>query len=185
MYDLELVEASKKHEKQAMEYRQEYINFGEKKINGSSRFMEFDNYDRWLEKIVRQRNLKPSMSTTPATTYFMIRKTDDKIIGSIQLRHHLTEELLKDGGNIGYGIRPSERGKGYGSKQLHLVLEKAKALGLSKVMISCGKDNRASARVAIQGGGVLSGEGFDEDAGEVTEIYWINLCQGFSENYFV
>jgi len=86
----------------------------------------------------------------------MIRKSDNKIIGSIQLRHYLTEELLKDGGNVGYGICPSERGKEYGTKQLSLLLPYATALNLSKIMISCNKDNRASAKVAIQ-----NGEGID------------------------
>jgi len=97
--------------------------------------------------------------------------------GSIQLRHHLAAELRKDGGNIGYGICPSERGKGYGAQQLKLVLEQARALGLQEVMISCDKSNKASAKVAKNCGGILSGEGFDEESGEITEIYWISLCK--------
>jgi len=114
----ELAEASKEHEKQAMAYRQEYISYGESQINGSSGFMDYVNYDQWLAKVTAQKGIVCSSSQTPATTYFMIRKQDSKIIGSIQLRHHLTDELLKDGGNIGYGICPTERGKGYGSLQL-------------------------------------------------------------------
>ncbi|MCL2621365.1 MAG: GNAT family N-acetyltransferase [Defluviitaleaceae bacterium] len=175
MRDVKLVEASKKYEKQAMSYRQEFIDYGEKEINGSSGFIEYENYDDWLEKITAQKHIECSLTDTPATTYFMVCKEDNKIIGSIQLRHHLTEELLKDGGNVGYGIRPSERGKGYGVKQLSLVLDEAKALGLDKIMISCSKDNRTSAHVAIRNGGVLAGEGFDEDEGKVTEIYWIDI----------
>ena len=173
--DVELAEVSKEHENQAMAYRQEYIAYGEKEINGSGGFMEYENYDEWLEKISVRKNMECSLTDTPATTYFMIRKRDGKIIGSIQLRHHLTEELRLDGGNIGYGICPSERGKGYGVKQLSLVLLKAKSLGLSEIMISCNKDNRASAQVAIRNGGVLAGEGFDIDEGKVTEIYWIKI----------
>ncbi|MCL2350129.1 MAG: GNAT family N-acetyltransferase [Defluviitaleaceae bacterium] len=175
MIGIELVEASKKYERQAMVYRQEFIDCEEKEINGSSGFLEYDNYDEWLKKLQFQKNIECSALDTPSTTYFMFCNEHDKIIGSIQLRHHLTQELLKDGGNIGYGIRPSERGKGYGVLQLSLVLEKAKKLGLDKVMISCSKDNRASALVAIRNGGVLAGEGFDEDEGKVTEIYWINI----------
>jgi len=175
MFDIELVEASKMYEGQAMAYRQEFIEYGETEINGSSGFIEYDSYDDWLAKLAAQKGMQCSSTSTPATTYFMLRKDDNKIIGSIQLRHHLTEELLKDGGNIGYGIRPSERGKGYGTMQLSLALAKAKALGLDKVMISCSKDNRASAYVAIRNGGVLAGEGFDEDEGKITEIYWISV----------
>ena len=65
----------------------------------------------WIKK-----RIKPSSIDTPSTTYFMIRKSDYKIIGSIQLRHYLTDELLKDGGNVGDGICPSEGVKRYGTK---------------------------------------------------------------------
>jgi len=173
--DIELVEVSKEYEKQAMVYRQEFIDCAEKEINGSSGFIEYENYDEWLEKVLALKKNECSLFSTPATTYFTMRKRDNKIIGSIQLRHHLTEELKIDGGNVGYGICPSERGKGYGIKQLSLILAKAKALNLSKIMISCNKDNRASVKVITSNGGVLAGEGFDEDEGKVTEIYWINV----------
>ena len=175
MDDLVLVEASKEYEKQAMAYRQEYISFGETHINGSSGFMRYQNYDEWLKRLELEKGKEASELDTPSTTYFTLRKRDNKIIGSIQLRHHLTEELKKDGGNIGYGICPSERSKGYGSQQLALVLLQARALRIPKVMISCDKSNRSSARVAVKNGGVLAGEGFDEERGTVTEIYWIDL----------
>ena len=175
MRDLVLVEVSKKYEEQAMAYRQEYIDYGETIINGSSGFINYENYDEWLKRIEVEKYKKASMEDTPATTYFTIRKQDSKIIGSIQLRHHLTEELKKDGGNIGYGICPSERHNGYGTMQLALLLLVAKALHIPKVMISCDKSNYGSAKVAMNNGGVLSGEGFDEDTRSVTEIYWINL----------
>ena len=175
MLNVALVEASKIYEKQVMDYRQEFIECGEKEINGSSGLQEYDNYDDWLQKTVVEKDIECSLTDTSATVYFLFRKDDSKIIGSIKLRHHLTEELLKDGGNIGYGVRPSERGKGYGTMILSLVLEKAKQLGLNKVMISCNKDNRASAHVAIRNGGILAGEGFDKDEGKITEIYWIDM----------
>lgn len=175
MCDLLLVEVSKEYEKQAMAYRQDYIVHGEKHINGSSGFIHYQDYDEWLRKIELEKYKEASHEDTPATTYFTIRKEDNKIIGSIQLRHHLTEELKKDGGNIGYGICPSERGKGYGARQLALVLLQAQALKIQKVMISCDKSNRASAKVAIKNGGILSGEGFDEESETITEIYWIDL----------
>lgn len=175
MCDLVLVEASKEYEQQAMEYRQEFIDRGETLINGSSGFIDYPDYDVWLEKIEREKYKKATSEETPSTTYFTIRKQDNKIIGSIQLRHHLTDELREDGGNIGYGIRPSERHKGYGTRQLALLLPVAREYQLSRVMISCDKDNRASANVAMKNGGVLSGEGYDEDTRSVTEIYWIDL----------
>lgn len=175
MCELLLVEASKKYEEQAIAYKEDYLSHGEHHINGSSGFMSYENYDEWLRKIEFQKMRKASKEDTPATTYFTIRKNDNKVIGSIQLRHHLTEELKKDGGNIGYGICPSERGKGYGTKQLELLLLKAKELQIKKVMISCDKSNKVSAKVTINNGGILWGKGFDEDSKTITEIYWIDL----------
>lgn len=175
MQDFVLVEVSKKYEKQAMIYRQEYIDCGEAHINGSSGWMNYQNYDEWLKRIEFEKSKIASAEDTPATTYFTVRKQDNKIIGSIQLRHHLTESLKKDGGNIGYGICPSQRLKGYGTIQLALLLPEARALHIPKVMISCDKSNRGSAKVAMNNGGVLWGEGFDEESRSITEIYWIDL----------
>jgi len=180
--DLELAEASKIHEKQAMAYRKEYLDHGEKSINGSGGLIRYESYDEWLAKISAQKEIKPSLTDTPATTYFTIRKSDNKIIGSTQLRHYLTEKLQRDGGNVGYGIRPSERGKGYGVKQLALVLEEARVLNISQVMVHCSKDNRASAKVAIRNGGLLVCEGFDEEEGKVSEIYQIDLLERADKN---
>ncbi|MCL2752713.1 MAG: GNAT family N-acetyltransferase [Defluviitaleaceae bacterium] len=175
MLKVSLVEASKIYEKQVMDYRQEFIECGEREINGSSGLLEYDNYDKWLRDVMVEKDIKCSLTDTSAAVYFLLREDDGRIIGSTKLRHHLTEELLKDGGNIGYGVRPSERWKGYGTVILSLVLEEAKKLGLNKVMISCNKDNRASAHVAIRNGGILAREGFDEDEGKITEIYWIDI----------
>ena len=175
MYDLILVEPSKKYEIQALEYRQEYIDFGEKHINGSCGFIHYSNYDEWLQKVRLAQNAETSFVHVPATTYFSIRVKDNKIIGTIQLRHSLTEELRKHGGHIGYGIRPSERQKGYGTQQLELVLMQAKKLHIPKVMISCDKNNIGSGKVAKKNGGFIEWEGFDEKAGTEIQVYWINI----------
>lgn len=98
--------------------------------------------------------------------------SDGKLIGCIKIHHSLTEDI-KNGGHIAYGIRPSERGNGYGKKQLQLGLEYAKQLHLEQVIISCDKDNIASAATAKSCGAVLVNE-FEED-GIVKQHYAINL----------
>jgi predicted acetyltransferase len=172
--ELILVEPTKKMETFAMAYRNNYILYGETHINGSCGFIHYSNYNEWLEKVISAHNKDTSFLNVPATTFFTVRKTDCKIVGSIQLRHELTENLRKRGGHIGYGICPTERKKGYGSEQLSLVLEKAKVLHIPRVMISCDKDNIASAKVAINNGGKLEWEGYDEEDGLI-QIFWIDL----------
>ena len=175
MPELLLIEPSKELEMAAMQYRNDYIEHGETHINGSCGFMHYSDYDPWLEKVILAYNKDTSFIKVPASTYFTVRKSDGKIVGSIQLRHELNEDLRKHGGHIGYGICPSERRKGYGTKQLSLVLEKAKELNISRVMISCDKTNLASAKVAIANGGKLEWEGYDEEDGYI-QIYWIDLA---------
>ena len=62
---------------------------------------------------------------------------------------------MQRGGHIGYGVRYSEWNKGYGTRMLALALERAKALGLSRVLITCNDDNLASARVMEKNGFTL------------------------------
>lgn len=174
MTDLYLLEPTRELEKKAMIYRNEHLEHGETHINGSMGFINYDNYTEWFEKVMLLQKIKASPSYVPATTYFTVRRSDNKIIGSIQLRHELNDYLRKRGGHIGYGISPAERGKGYGTKQLALVLDKAKELGIPRVMISCDQTNFASAKVAINNGGRLEWEGYDEEDGYI-QIYWIDL----------
>lgn len=170
MRDLILVEPNETHRVACMEYRQEFIDFDETGINGSSVLIHYASYNEWLKKVMSKIN-----ADVPATTYFLIRQSDNKIIGMIQLRQYLNEFFKKTGGHIGYEIRPSERGKGYGTHQLRLVLDVAKKLKLEKVMITCDKDNQASAKVAIKNGAVLTWEGYVEEKKSIIQHYWIEI----------
>ncbi|MBE6012351.1 GNAT family N-acetyltransferase [Anaeropeptidivorans aminofermentans] len=173
MDELVLKEPAKEFEKAATELKKEYLENGEDHINGTSGLLRYESYDEWLN-IILARYKGGTPSGVAASTYFTVRKSDGKIIGTIQLRHELDADLEKHGGHIGYGIRPSERKKGYGNKQLQLILEKAREIGLDKVMISCNKTNMASAKVIMKNGGLLTYEGPDEEYG-IIQIYWINL----------
>ena len=87
----------------------------------------------------------------------------------------LTDALKREGGHIGYGIRPKERGKGYGTILLSKTLEKAKDLGLERVLLTCDKSNIASARVIIKNEGKFDSEEFLEEKGAYFQRYWIDV----------
>ncbi|MDD9150583.1 MULTISPECIES: GNAT family N-acetyltransferase [unclassified Sporolactobacillus] len=108
----------------------------------------------------------------PATLYFL---TDEKnrLYGALQLRHELNPFLSGFGGHIGYGIRPSERRKGYAAKMLALALDKARALHLKRVLLTCDKNNTGSAKTIINNGGVLENE--VDHSERTTQRYWIDL----------
>ena len=75
--------------------------------------------------------------------------------------------------HIGYVIRSSEWGKGYGTYMLKLALDKARAMGLEKVLITCSENNIASARVMEKNGCVLEDK-VQTEAG-LTRRYWKTL----------
>lgn len=87
------------------------------------------------------------------TIYWMY--VDGYPVGSAKLRHDLTDALRIEGGNIGYGIRPTERGKGYGSRLLGLMLTEARRQGLEQVLVTIQNDNIPSLRVATANRGRL------------------------------
>jgi predicted acetyltransferase len=126
---------------------------------------------RWFQWS-RGINLKPGW--VPGSTYWLVRGR--RILGTARLRHTLNDDLLKEGGNIGYEVRPTERGKGCATRLLSLMLDKARQLGLARVLLTCVKENIASARVMHKNGGVLEDEIPSRiHPGGTAQRYWIEL----------
>ncbi|MFD2168537.1 GNAT family N-acetyltransferase [Tumebacillus lipolyticus] len=109
----------------------------------------------------------------PDSTYWLVT-ADKRVVGAVNIRHRLNERLFNCGGHIGYGIRPSERQKGYATKLLALSLEKAKALRIEKVLVACDAWNIGSEKTIINNGGVPDTSFIEED-GNVVKRYWIAL----------
>ncbi|QQS59282.1 GNAT family N-acetyltransferase [Candidatus Peregrinibacteria bacterium] len=107
----------------------------------------------------------------PGTTYWLI--DNDKFVGHVNIRHELNDKLKKEGGNIGYAIRPTERQKGYGSKILELAIQKAKKIGLQKVLITCNDENIASAKIIEKNGGKLQDKNIVDE--KLVRRYWLNV----------
>jgi predicted acetyltransferase len=107
----------------------------------------------------------------PDSTFWLVAE-DKRIVGAVNIRHGLTEKLMNCGGHIGYGIRPSERGKGYATKLLALALEEARQLGIHKALVVCDESNIASERTILRNGG-LEDTSFVEENGNVVKRFWI------------
>jgi len=98
-----------------------------------------------------------------------------RVLGTSRLRHGLTAKLEVEGGHIGYSVRPSERGKGYATRMLAMTLARARLRGLRRVLVTCDKDNLASARVIRKNGGRLHSEGPSPRTSKTVQRYWIEL----------
>lgn len=100
----------------------------------------FAEYFKNVENNSKGINLKPNH--VPHTVFWLV--DEDKYIGTFDLRHFLTPDLEKIGGNIAYQIRPSALRKGYCCKGLKLCLSEALKKGITEVLITCDSDNIAS-----------------------------------------
>jgi len=177
MEEIILVKPTKEYEMQAIEYKQEYFNNGSKEIHAAARWDKMDNYDEWLNLLKEHSSFDTIKDNwTVHTTFFGIRKSDNKIIGMIDIRHDLTNDFLRNyAGHIGYSVRPSQRRKGYATQMLNKALEFCKnELNLEKVLVNCNKENEGSRKTILKAGGVLERENVTED-GENVLIHWIKL----------
>jgi predicted acetyltransferase len=101
------------------------------------------------------------------TIYWLL--VNSSLIGVGELRHDLTDRLRARGGHIGYVIRPSERGKGYGNLILKELLKKAEEYSLDELLLTCDEDNLISRKVIEANKGKLK-EICDGEC-----MYWIYL----------
>lgn len=102
----------------------------------------------------------------------------------INIRYNLNEAMLKFGGHIGYGIRPTERNKGYNKINLYLGLIKAREdFGLDKVMLDCSVDNIGSDKTIKTLGGVLERSEIDYSDNTLTNVYWIDVNDSINKYY--
>ncbi|MBP6931325.1 MAG: GNAT family N-acetyltransferase [Candidatus Pacebacteria bacterium] len=128
---------------------------------------DFDSFISSVKDAKEGKNLPENY--VPQTVYWIVE--NDKFIGRVSVRHILNDHLLLSG-HIGYAVRPSERGKGYGSIALKLALHKAKELGIEKALVTCADGNIASRKIIEKNGGILEDERL---AGDGTNMlrFWI------------
>ena len=180
---LEIPSLERKEE--ALDYLKEHIDY-KSDINGTegiNRIKDGFTYEDWLDEVTKapDEEWAKSVGRVPATTYFTIRESDNKIIGMVNFRHSLNERLRKIGGHIGYGIRPTERRKGYAKIQLYLALLEAQKLGLDKVMVDCIETNIGSEKTILALGGEFEEKVFDETRQKYLKNYWINVDESIEK----
>lgn len=171
--ELILVRPAPELKEQALAYREEHFQHGETVINGSELFDQTESYAQWLDAVTRNTNpetVNPDWVVTD--TFFAVRKSDGKIIGIIDLRHTLND-FLKNFGNCGYSVRPTERKKGYATEMLRLMLQTARDAGMQELHISVEQENTASVKVIQKNGGVYERSFSFEN--ETADIYRIPL----------
>ena len=95
-----------------------------------------------------------------------------RVVGMIDIRHDLNEYLHQFGRHIGYGVRPSERRKGYATRMLAEALKVTDKLGIKSVLVTCNEENIGSAKT-IQHNGSREDVSRTEEDGTVVRRFWI------------
>lgn len=163
-----------------LSYADEIIKYKEESlaespiINGSAGLDRFSSIEIWFEEL-KKRSCEDTVpkGLVPSSTYLGVREKDNYIVGMIDIRHYLNEYLTQVGGHIGYGVRKTERNKGYAKQMLKLALEKCKELKIKKVLITCNEDNIASEKVILSANAKL--EDIRNVDGENKKRFWIDL----------
>ena len=156
-----------KDKKILQEYMQEHY---ENKETGISASMGLPGsvYSDWVEKMHRNA-LVGDEQWGKSLLYLCFDEC--KLIGLLSIRYDLPEELTKKYGDIGYGVRPSERNKGYATTMLRYALSVCREKGKDKVILGCYKGNLASAATIMKNGGVLVAENDNYQEGKVSQYY--------------
>ena len=175
---LEIPSLDRKQE--ALDYLEENIKYGSdlNGIGSIDKWLEGISYEEWLIELKRREDIEyvSKINRCLSETFFVVRKTDNKIVGMINIRYNISNEMLKKGAShIGYGIRPTERNKGYAKIALYLGLLEEQKLCEEKVLLECTIDNIASNKTIKALGGKLEATKLDPKDNTMTNYYWINV----------
>lgn len=124
-------------------------------LHGSGELNKSESFEQWFayQHAPAGTNLF-GYPKSDNTTYFAWHTEQNRLVGCINLRHHLQDDFLRQyGGHIGYSIHPDCWGQGFGTEMLRLVLEKSDDLGIEDVLITCEVGNLASEKVIRNNGG--------------------------------
>ncbi|OFO01739.1 GNAT family N-acetyltransferase [Streptococcus sp. HMSC070B10] len=128
------------------------------------------SYEEWLEgNRNKEMGIGLPENRVPSIQFVLFGESG-RALGFLNLRLRLNEGLLNYAGNIGYSIRPSERGKGYAKESLRQGQQVAKEKNIKKALVTCSVNNPASRAVILANGGIL------EDVRNGVERYWIEVA---------
>ncbi len=180
-----LEEPSIKQKEKAIDYINEFKKYSSD-INGDGsldKYLQEKTYEEWVEYTAnkQKKQYAHSHKKVPSTTYFLIRSTDDKIIGMLTIKHELTEDLKRSAGHIEYSIRPTERRKGYAKINLYLGLLECKKYNLDNIQLVHNFDNQASEKVIKALGGILTKTILDPFNKLFVDVYWLDVKKSISK----
>ncbi len=174
---LKLIKPSLMYYKQYKEMMDEW-NMEGSRIAPWPLHLKYHTEDFFKEMLARIKDVENGENLgeyASSTTYWLYDDEKDILIGASNLRHYLTEDGLKLWGHIGYGIRPSERKKGYATELLKMTIVEAKKRNIKKVLLGAYTGNIGSWKVMEKCGGIFENIVIEEETGLPIKRYWITI----------
>ena len=153
-------------------YVREHYDHGETSVSASMRLAASD-YAEWLEKI--RRNAREGSEERGGRSLLFLCFDEDRLVGLLSVRYELPAQLSERFGDIGYGVRPSERNKGYATAMLRYALSVCREKGMDRAIVGCFEDNPASEAVIRKNGGVFLTENENYKPGRLCRYFSIDL----------
>jgi len=167
--------------------RTEYAEMMDEWIKDGSRIapwslLEQYGTDEEWEKVIRITNEAivgnyDNKDYVPCITYYVKDIAAKRLLGAVNIRYYLTKAGYDTWGHIGFGVRPSERRKGYATEMLLLALDECRKMKMERVLLGCLEENTGSAKTIEKCGGVPENVAEHKYNGENVRIrrYWIEL----------
>jgi predicted acetyltransferase len=132
-----------------------------------------DDFPAFLQRLEQcARGSEISNGFVAHSTFWLV-EDGRQVVGVSSLRHSLNDNLRRDGGNIGYGIRPTARRRGFATLILQETLLKARELGITRALVTAEKGNIGSIKTILKNGGVFESEELLPGYNDVMQRFWI------------
>src|SRR6266702_6169812 len=121
------------------------------------------DFDGYVQRVLEDKH---GWGVPMSTLWYIDGRT---YLGTVIIRHRLTPELTRRGGQIGYHVAPRHRRQGHATAMLAAAAAYCRdTLGLTRLLVTCAESNTASRRVIESNGAVL------ENILEGECRYWIS-----------
>jgi predicted acetyltransferase len=162
----------------SLENRDAFLSMAEEwRAHGDDRYaLALDDFSGYLQRLQRLQHADQLPAGRVPGAHFWIDDAE-QIVACVGLRFWLNPSLEVEGGHVGYDVRPSARGRGFGTAALRLVLPEARRRGIERLFLTADADNVPSVRIIEKNGGDLSGETVSANTGKRIRQYWIDLSR--------
>lgn len=175
--ELKLILPSAEWADEIADFRREFLASGSS-MDGQGPLARMADPLEWIAwSHAQQKRETCAAGLVPATQFLYVDEQAHHLAGMIQVRHELNDYLARFGGHIGYSVRPGDRRRGYGTRQLKAVLPYCWSLGLDRILITCRRGNIGSEKIILACGGVYedTAELHDPERGDLwLKRFWIS-----------